>query len=106
LKTGAEGIGGAILTERLKVSERRTFGLIHLARSTCQYRSQDKDDTALRIRLKDLAASRVRYGYRRPSGSQVVPGAKRPNEPWSMDFVSDSLSDGRQFRALWVLFTF
>lgn len=47
------------------MSERRTFGLIQLARSTCQYRSQDKNDTALRIRLKDLAASRVRYGYRR-----------------------------------------
>ena len=29
------------------------------------YQSQAKDQTALRIRLRDLAASRVRYGYRR-----------------------------------------
>jgi putative transposase len=49
----------------LAVSERRACQLIQLARSTHRYLSQARDDTALRIRLKDLAASRVRYGYRR-----------------------------------------
>jgi len=53
------------LTVGLSLSERRVCRLIHLARFTCRYRSQAKDDTALRIRLKDLAASRVRHGYRR-----------------------------------------
>jgi putative transposase len=53
------------LTEGQEMSERRACRLIQLARSTCRYRSQAKDDTALRIRLKDLAASRVRFGYRR-----------------------------------------
>ncbi len=35
------------------------------ARSTCRYRSQAQDQAALRVRLRDLAAARVRYGYRR-----------------------------------------
>ena len=29
------------------------------------YQSQAKDQTALRLRIRDLAAARVRYGYRR-----------------------------------------
>jgi len=30
----------------------------------------------------------------------VLPAAAMPNERWSMDFVSDSLHDGRRFRVL------
>ena len=30
-----------------------------------RYRSQAKDQSALRIRIRDFATSRVRYGYRR-----------------------------------------
>jgi putative transposase len=89
------------------------------------------------MRLRDLAATRVRYGYRRlhiliqregwrvnhkrvyrwyrleglslrlkswrkrPSHLRVVtPVAQAPNEHWSLDFISDSLADGRRFRAL------
>jgi putative transposase len=91
----------------------------------------------LRMRLRDLAAAQVRYGYRRlhillqregwrvnhkrgyrldrlegwslrlkrrkkrPSHLRVVmPAAQAPNEHWSLDFISDSLVDGRRFRAL------
>ena len=36
-----------------------------LHRSTYYYRSRKKDDRALRMRLKELAYSRPRYGYRR-----------------------------------------
>lgn len=36
-----------------------------LSRATAYYQSRAKDQTALKIRLRDLAASRVRYGYRR-----------------------------------------
>lgn len=94
----------------------------------------------MRIRLRDLAGSRVRYGYRRltvllrregwkvntkrvyrlyrEEGLQIqrvkrvkraahvrVPlsGAARPNQRWSMDFVSDRLADGRWFRILTVI---
>ena len=34
-------------------------------RSSQRYRSRGDPQVALRMRLKDLAASRVRYGYRR-----------------------------------------
>ena len=92
------------------------------------------------MRLRELAASRVRYGYRRltvllrregwavnakrvyrlycEEGLQVrtakrakraaytrvpLPEAVRPNQRWSMDFVSDRFADGRWFRILTVL---
>ena len=35
------------------------------ARSTMRYRSQRRDDAALRTRLRDLAEHRPRFGYRR-----------------------------------------
>ena len=47
------------------VSERRACGVIELWRRTKRYVSIRDPQDALRIRLKDLAASRVRYGYRR-----------------------------------------
>jgi putative transposase len=53
---------------RIKVLEigiRGACGLVRQNRATNYYQSQAKDQTALRIRLRDLAASRVRYGYRR-----------------------------------------
>ena len=48
-----------------KVSERRACRVIPLARATHRYQRQAKDQSALKIRLRDLAQSRVRYGYRR-----------------------------------------
>jgi putative transposase len=120
-----------------QVSERRACRVIPVHRSTSRYRSVAQDQTALRMRLRDLAAVRVRYGYRRlhillqregwqvnhkrvyrlyrleglslrlkhrkkrPSHLRVVtPSARAPDEHWSLDFISDSLVDGRRFRAL------
>jgi putative transposase len=48
-----------------QVSERRACRVVGVSRSTHRYRSQAQDQTALRLRLRDLAATRVRYGYRR-----------------------------------------
>ena len=48
-----------------QASERRACGEIGFARSTQRYRSQADPQAALRLRLKELAAARVRYGYRR-----------------------------------------
>jgi putative transposase len=48
-----------------QVSERRACQVAGVSRSTWRYRSQAQDQTALRVRLRDLAAARVRYGYRR-----------------------------------------
>jgi putative transposase len=48
-----------------KVGERRACRLLGFSRSTVRYRSRKDPQNALRIRLKDLAAVRVRWGYRR-----------------------------------------
>jgi putative transposase len=48
-----------------RLSERKAARLIGLPRGTMRYRVQRDPQTALRLRLKELAASRVRYGYRR-----------------------------------------
>lgn len=123
-----------------RVSERRACRLAGVARSSFRYRSVAADQTALRLRLRDLAASRVRYGYRRlhillrregwlvnhkrvyrlyreeglgirvkrrkklTSAPRVLPPpATQPFERWSLDFLSDSLADGRRFRVLTIV---
>ena len=48
-----------------KVSERRACRVIPIPRSSQRYQSQAQDQSALKIRLRDLAHSRLRYGYRR-----------------------------------------
>jgi len=47
------------------VSERRAASVTSFWRSMMRYRSKADPQTELRIRLKDLAAARVRYGYAR-----------------------------------------
>ena len=47
------------------VSERRACRVIGCDRKTYRYQSRAKDQTALRMRLRELASVRVRYGYRR-----------------------------------------
>ena len=48
-----------------QVSERRACSAMEFGRSSHRYRSRRNPQMALRLRLKDLAAVRVRYGYRR-----------------------------------------
>lgn len=48
-----------------RVSARRACGATGFARSSHCYRSVADEQVVLRIRLKELAAARVRYGYRR-----------------------------------------
>jgi putative transposase len=48
-----------------QVSERRACQVIPVHRSSDRYRSTAREQTALRMRLGELAAARVRYGYRR-----------------------------------------
>ena len=48
----------------------------------------------------------LRKRKRKKVGAQtrvVLPPAQRPNERWSMDFVSDSLVTGRRFRVLTIV---
>lgn len=120
-----------------EVSERRACLVLGFDRSTIRYRSSRAGDAAHRLRIRELAAARRRFGYRRlhlllmregiamnlkrfrrlyrEEGLQVRKrgGRKRalgvraplslptrPNERWSLDFVSDSFTDGRRFRIL------
>jgi putative transposase len=122
------------------VSERRASGLMRIGRSSFRYRSVRRPCAKLRERLIELAAQRLRFGYRRlhvllrregyvvnhkrvyrmyrQEGLSVrkkkrkrytcivrkplsLPGGI--NERWSMDFLSDCLSDGRRLKVLTVL---
>ena len=120
------------------VSERRACQVLGLHRSSCRYISRADGQAALRMRIRELAAVRVIYGYRclhvllqregwkvnhkrvyrmyRQEGLMMRPRkprrnvsarnrmektvAARPNESWSMDFMSDELFDGRRIRLL------
>jgi len=126
--------------ERHGLSQRRACELIGLDRSTMRYRCRRPEDTAIRERLRELAAQRRRFGYRRlgwmlareghtinhkklyriyreerlmvrrrrgrkralgTRAPMLLPG--RTNQRWSLDFVSDTLSDGRRFRILCIV---
>jgi putative transposase len=121
-------------------SERHACRLLGLGRSSYRYRARKAErDAALRAQLKELAAKRMRFGYRLTAmlvregisvnhkhvyrlyceeglamrirqrrrigwtGGVSSPGASRPNERWSMDFVSDCVSTGRVIRMLTVV---
>jgi len=47
------------------MSERHACGLLALERSTARYERHGRDDTPVRRRLRELAAEKRRYGYRR-----------------------------------------
>lgn len=123
------------------MSERHACRLLGLGRSTHRYRARKAErDGALRARLKELAAKRMRFGYRRLTAMLVREGvvanhkrvyrlyreeglamrirqrrrirwtgavskaaAARPNQRWSIDFVSDCVSTGRVIRMLTVV---
>jgi putative transposase len=123
-----------------EVSQRRACQVIGADRTSIRYCSVRPDDDDLRARLRELAAIRRRFGYRRllilvrREGTLVNHkklrrlyreerlqvrrrgGRKRalgtrapmllpraPNERWSLDFLSDQLSDSRRFRILAVV---
>ncbi len=48
-----------------RVSIRRACGVIRFRRSTYHYRSRRPSQAALRKRIREIAETRVRYGYRR-----------------------------------------
>ena len=48
-----------------QVAERRACRVLGFARSSFRYKSRRNQRAELRVRLRDLAASRVHYGYQR-----------------------------------------
>ena len=124
----------------LGLSQRRACGLVGIYRSTFRYTPRRPRDGELRQRLREQAAQRPRYGYRRlhvllrregldvnhkriyrlycEEGLAVrrkrrkrvaqlprkpKPTPERRNERWSMDFMQDTLFNGRCFRTLNIL---
>ena len=55
----------AHLSQHYEVSQRRACQVIGADRSSVRYRRRRPDDGAIRARLRDLAATRRRFGYRR-----------------------------------------
>ncbi len=53
------------ILEDYPVTKRRACRLVLLVRSTYYYPSRKEDDRAVRMRLKEFAYARPRYGYRR-----------------------------------------
>jgi putative transposase len=126
--------------ERHGLSQRHVCRLVNMDRSTLRYQVKRPDDSTLRQRLRELAAERRRFGYRRlgwmlareghalnhkrlyrlyreerlmvrrRGRRKRALGTRAPillphaiNQRWSLDFVSDTLSDGRRFRILCVV---
>jgi putative transposase len=132
-----------VIAREHDVSERRACRAFGVQRSTVRYQPRRRDPVDLRRALRDRAAERPRFGYRRlhvllrrdgwhvnhklvhriyrdeglavrrkrrkrlASAARVYrPIATRPDQRWQMDFVSDSLADGRRFRTLNVVDSF
>ena len=53
------------LVERFRVSRRKVCGLVLLCRATFYYRSHRKDETPIRMRMRELAHERPHWGYLR-----------------------------------------
>ncbi|MHA6902761.1 IS3 family transposase (plasmid) [Ralstonia syzygii subsp. celebesensis] len=53
------------LRDRYRVSLTKACALFHMSRSLYGYRSVARDSSALLARIKEIAATRVHYGYRR-----------------------------------------
>ena len=130
----------AYLREQHTFSERWACTIVRLCRSSCRYQAMPKNDDEIRLRLRELAEQRRKFGaprlhtllrregqlinhkrterlYREEGLSLrlkkrkkrishlrvVMDRPQRINQHWSMDFVSDSLYNGRRFRVLTVV---
>jgi putative transposase len=82
---------GALGAPRLHVLLRREGWAVNHKRVERLYR---QEGLSLRRKRRKKAASHLRV---------VLPAPTRINERWSMDFVTDSLVNGRRFRALTIV---
>jgi putative transposase len=65
VKPAVRRVAAQHVQARWAYSERRACGLVSVSRSTKRYEGRGRDDTAVRARLRALAAEKRRYGYRR-----------------------------------------
>jgi putative transposase len=79
--------GAPLLTELI----RREFGAVNHKRVERIYKEEG-------LQLPRKRRKGVKYERKQP-----LEPATRPNERWSIDFMSDSVSDGRKFRVLTII---
>jgi putative transposase len=53
------------LCDQYRASERHACRVLRIGRGTYRYKSHQKERTELRARIREIAQSRVRYGYRK-----------------------------------------
>ena len=93
----------AVMRSEVAVSERRACGLMELHRATCRYQLRRSTDERLRARLRELAAERRRFGYRRLTILLAREGWKANHKRVYWLYVEEKLSlrrkRGRRRRA-------
>jgi putative transposase len=86
---------------RTKAAQRRRFGYRRLWILLRREGWTDNHKRVLRIYQEEGLQVKRRIKKRTAKGRGVKPlAALRPNQRWSLDFVSDQLADGRRFRVL------
>jgi putative transposase len=99
-------IDDVVLRERMKAitHERRRFGYRRLHVLLRREGHQVNHKRLFRIYREEKLSVRRRDGRKRAMGTRrpmLIPMA--PNERWSLDFVSDQLTDSRRFRVLTIV---
>jgi putative transposase len=99
-------VGDERLRERLRdlAGERRRFGYRRLGILLAREGLNANHKKLYRIYREEGLAVRRRRGRKRATGTRrpmVLPSGS--NQRWSLDFVSDALTDGRRFRTLCVV---
>ena len=111
------------LVATYRVSIRIACEVLLFNRATYYYKAHRDDQALFRMKIRDYATTRARYGYRRihvllqREGSKInrkrvarprieLVKESRANEVWAMDFVSDQLFNGKWFRTLTVIDVF
>ena len=65
MEAAGEARSGVVVREEARLSERRACGLIGMHRGSWRYRRKERNEAALRARLRESAGERPRFGYRR-----------------------------------------
>ncbi len=102
----ATGPDDAALRERLKAlaSERRRFGYRRLHVLLRREGHVVNKKRVQRLYREEKLTVRRRGGRKRAMGTRrPIEAPLAPNQRWSLDFVSDQLTDGRRFRILTVI---
>nr|ADI18735.1 transposase and inactivated derivatives [uncultured Rhizobiales bacterium HF4000_32B18] len=96
----------AVTRERLKAlaNERRRFGYRRLHILLRREGIEVNHKKLFRLYREERLTVRRRGGRKRAIGTRApMTLPQGPNQRWSLDFVSDQLSDGRRFRVLVVV---